>query len=254
MQSDRRVFLALVGAGLSAQLLDMRQRGSYSSKLKPRAIAFDAFAIFDSTSIQTLANELFPQKGSELFNLWRLKQFEYQWLHALIGSYANFWRCTEDSLVFAARALKLDLTVEKRNDLMNSYLQLRTWPEASETLRYLKSQGIRLAFLSNATLQILQACSKNSGILELFEHVLSTDRLRTFKPSSRAYQLAIDSLALKKDDVLFVAFAGWDAAGAKAFGYPTFWVNRLNLPEEQLGFTSDGVGKNLNDLVAYLRL
>ena len=28
---------------------------------------------------------------------------------------------------------------------------------------------------------------------------------------------------------------GWDAAGAKWFGYTTFWVNRLNLPVEELG-------------------
>lgn len=56
----------------------------------------------------------------------------------------------------------------------------------------------------------------------------------------------------RKEEVLFVAFAGWDAAGAKSFGYPTFWVNRLNSPTDQLGFAPDGIGTNLDDLISFL--
>jgi hypothetical protein len=43
---------------------------------------------------------------------------------------------------------------------------------------------------------------------------------------SGAYRLGTDALALDADEILFVAFAGWDVAGAKWFGYPTFWNNR----------------------------
>jgi 2-haloacid dehalogenase len=48
-------------------------------------------------------------------------------------------------------------------------------------------------------------------------------------------------------------FAGWDAAGAKAFGYATFWANRLNSPAEQLGSPPDVVGNNLDDLVGFVK-
>jgi len=48
------------------------------------------------------------------------------------------------------------------------------------------------------------------------------------------------------------AFAGWDAAGAKWFGYPTFWVNRLGAPVEELGVTPDGIGSGLGDLVKFV--
>jgi 2-haloacid dehalogenase len=64
--------------------------------------------------------------------------------------------------------------------------------------------------------------------------------------------MAIDAFGLKREQILFVAFAGWDAAGAKTFGYPTFWANRLNLPVERLGVSPDGMGKNPNDLVGYV--
>ena len=51
---------------------------------------------------------------------------------------------------------------------------------------------------------------------------------------------------------MFAAFAGWDAAGAKSFGYPTFWVNRLGLPPEQLGVLPDATGPDLNALLDFV--
>jgi len=51
---------------------------------------------------------------------------------------------------------------------------------------------------------------------------------------------------------MFVAFAGWDVAGAKWFGYPTFWNNRTDAPAEELEASPDGLGPTLTDLVRFL--
>lgn len=220
---------------------------------KIKAIAFDAFPIFDPRPIFGLAEQLFPGKGADLSNVWRTRQFEYQWLRALSRQYADFSQTTEDSLEFAAELLNLDLTTEKRNQLMAAYLELTIWPDVPRSLESLKKDGIRLALLSNATPQILYAGIKNSGIEKLFEFVLSTDEKKTYKPDPRAYQMAIDNFELAKEEILFVAFAGWDAAGAKSFGYRTFWVNRLAQPAERLGVSPDSVGKSLDDLVWFIR-
>lgn len=64
--------------------------------------------------------------------------------------------------------------------------------------------------------------------------------------------MAIDTLKLKREEILFVPFAGWDAAGAKWFGYPTFWVNRLGSPMEELGVAPDAAGKDLNALLKFV--
>ena len=101
------------------------------------------------------------------------------------------------------------------------------------------------------TAQILKAGIHNSGLDGMFDHVLSTDRVKAFKPDPRAYQMGLDAFHLKRHEILFAAFAGWDAAGAKAFGYPTYWVNRQNQPAEELGVSPDATGANLLDLVAY---
>ena len=255
MPVDRREFLFVTGGlatGLLASASSTQAAANTGAKLK--AIAFDAFPIFDPRPVFALAEKLFPGRGAELSNAWRTRQFEYQWLRALSGHYADFRQVTEDALVFSAKLLKLDLAPEARRQLMDAYLELKAWPDALPALKSLKSAGYRMAFLSNATAQILDAGIKNAGLEGLFEHVLSTDRIRTYKPDPRAYQMGIDAFKLKREEILFVAFGGWDAAGAKSFGYPTFWVNRLNLPAEELGVMADGSGQNLTDLVSFLNL
>ena len=57
---------------------------------------------------------------------------------------------------------------------------------------------------------------------------------------------------MKKEEIAFAAFAGWDVAGAKWFGYPTFWVNRVGAPLEELGVAPDGADTGLNDLVYFV--
>jgi len=37
------------------------------------------------------------------------------------------------------------------------------------------------------------------------------------------------------------------------FGYTTFWVNRLNLPVEELDVVPDGMGATLTDLVDFVK-
>jgi len=224
-----------------------------SATAKIKALAFDAFPILDPRPVFALAERLFPGRGTELSNIWRIRQFEYQWLRALGGQYADFWQATEDALVFAASTLKLELPAAKREQLMAAYLQLQAWPDVPAALRSLKDAGIRLAFLSNATAKILRAGIENSQLQGVFEHVLSTDPLRRYKPDPRAYQMAMDAFGLPREEIGFVAFAGWDVAGAKWFGFPTFWVNRMNVPIEELGVAPDASVKTLAELAALLR-
>ncbi len=229
-----------------------RLRFPSASQSAIKAVAFDAFVIFDGRPLSALIESLFPGKGAELGNAWRARQFEYQWLRALSGRYADFARTTEDGLVFAARQLRLELPPEKRQHLLNAYLELKAWPDVSPALTALRQRGIRVAFLSNMTKTMLEAGIRNSGLDGRFELVLSTDPIQTYKPDPRAYQLGTDALGLARDEILFAAFAGWDAAGAKWCGYPTFWVNRADSPPEELGIAPDAAGKDLTALLDYV--
>jgi 2-haloacid dehalogenase len=253
MPLDRREFLHLAAGSVASSVLLSTPVAQAVTQPRFKAIAFDAFPIFDPRPVFGLAETLFPGKGADLSNAWRTRQFEYQWLRALSGQYADFWQTTEDGLVFAAKLLQLELTPDKRAQLMQAYLRLKAWPDVLSALSALKEAGIRLAFLSNMTAKMLDAGIKNAGLDGVFEHVLSTDQVRAYKPDPRAYQMAIHAFKLQREEILFAAFAGWDAAGAKWFGYPTFWVNRLNLPVEELGVTPDAMGRDLTALVNFVK-
>jgi 2-haloacid dehalogenase len=250
MPLSRREYLNLMAGGVAAGALSAGASGRGARPLK--AVAFDAFPVLDPRPVFALAETLFPARGTELSNAWRTRQFEYQWLRALAGRYADFWQATEEALVFAAASLTLDLTAAKRGRLMAAYLELKAWPDAERVLRSLKAAGVRLAFLSNATPAILDAGIRNSGLGGVFDQVLSTDRLRTYKPDPRAYQMAVDAFGVGREEVAFVAFAGWDAAGAKWFGYRTYWANRLGSPPEEPGVKPDAESRDLGGLRAFV--
>jgi 2-haloacid dehalogenase len=247
MPIHRRKFVALATAALAAPAVR-----SLAAERPIKAIAFDGFPIIDPRPVFARAEELFPGKGRSLSDAWRTRLFEYTWLRTLGGRYVDFWQVTEQSLIFAAKASSIDLSAGQREVLMQTWLALKAWPDVAPALKELKAAGIRMAFLANLTEAMLDAAMKNSGLEGLFEPHLSTDRVKAFKPDPRAYQMGPDAFKLAKEEIVFAAFAGWDAAGAKWFGYPTFWVNRMNAPVEELGVTPDGVGAGLGDLVKFV--
>jgi len=168
------------------------------------------------------------------------------------SSLQNFYAVIEDALIFSAGSLKLDLPPKKQKQLMDIWLNLKVWPDVKPALQQFKKNNIRLGFLSNLTEEMLRTNAKNSGIEDAFEFYLSTDRVQAYKPSPLAYQMGVEAFGLPKENIAFAAFGGWDAAGAKWFGYPTVWVNRLGSPTEKLGVKPDSMGKNIDQLVNFV--
>lgn len=251
MTLDRRSVLQLAASAAIASVLPRRARGR--TGLPYGAIAFDAFPVFDPRPIAALAETLYPGQGAALMEVWRTRLFEYQWLRALGRRHMDFLESARDSLAFAAAQLKLDLPAERQRQLMAAWSELKPWPDAPAALHALHSAGYRLAFLSNMTQTMLEAGLRNAGLQDLFEAVISTDRIRSFKPDPRAYQLGVDELQLDRSQILFAAFAGWDVAGARWFGYPTCWVNRQGSLPERLGADPDFAVPDLPALVEALR-
>ena len=136
--------------------------------------------------------------------------------------------------------------------LLDAYLHLTPWPDTADALSRLKESGLRVITIANFSPTMLRSNAENAGLIGFFDALVSTDANHTYKPDPRAYRLGMDRLHLKRQDILFVAFGGWDAAGAKAFGYPTFWVNRFNQPLEELSISPDQTSTNLDGLLNFV--
>ncbi len=216
--------------------------------MKPQAYVFDAYGtLFDVYSVQAKCEEIFPGKGADLTRLWRTKQLEYSWLRSLMARYENFWKLTGDGLRYSCQFLGLKPGQEQMEELMQSYLALAAFPETGQVLE--KLAGFSRVILSNGTPAMLEAVVRHNRLEGQFDHILSVDELKIYKPHPAVYQLAVDRLGLAKENIAFVSSNGWDVAGAKAFGFTVYWLNRPGAPVEELGVQPEAILKSPLELL-----
>ena len=222
---------------------------------KPKAVLFDAYGtLFDVYSVGLLAEQLFPGHGQALGLLWRDKQIEYTRLVTTSDHgqhYQPFWDLTRAGLRYACKRLALTLSPESEERLMNQYRHLSAFPENREVLTALKARGVVTGILSNGDPSMLGVAVRSAGLDGLLDHVLSVDPIRKYKTHPDAYQLGLDATGLSARQVVFVSCNSWDALAATWFGYRTLWVNRYQLPFEELGTQPERTGASLRDVLAF---
>lgn len=213
------------------------------------ALVFDAYGtLYDVTSVAARCEHHFPGKGAAVSDLWRQKQLEYSWLNSLMRRHPGFWTLTEEGLRYACGALGLVVSDSVIADLQSQYLKLAIYPEVAATLERL-AHKVPLAILSNGTQKMLDAVTEHNRLTRHFQHIISVDEAGTFKPSPSVYQVAVDRLDVDPGQIGFVSTNGWDAAGAKSFGFHVLWINRFKRPRECLGYPPDREIHTLDELI-----
>jgi 2-haloacid dehalogenase len=217
-----------------------------------KAVAFDGLALFDPRPVFALVGSFFPGSSGAFVSAWRDKLFEYTWLRTLTGAYADFQQVADSALLFAADEARISVNVEQRHRLQAAFMDLKAWPDVAPVLKTLKQRGLGLAPLNDFSVPMIEASIRNSGLAGVFDHLLSTDLVKAYKPDPRAYKMGVDAFGLHREQIAFVAFAGWDAVGAKSFGYPTIWVNRMAAPAERLAVTPDAVASGFGAILDFV--
>jgi 2-haloacid dehalogenase len=229
-----------------------------------KAVLFDAYGtLFDVYSVALLAEQFFPGQGQAISVLWRDKQIEYSRLVTTSNGgeqYRPFWELTEAALTYALKKILGEKqfsdpatdTRGKMERLMNQYRHLSAFPENLEVLKAIKSQGIVTGILSNGDPQMLRVAVQSSGLTEWLDHIISVDSVRLYKTHPQAYALGELHTGVKPRDTLFVSCNGWDALAATWYGFQTLWVNRYNLPFEELGTPPTHQGSSLKDVLKVL--
>jgi 2-haloacid dehalogenase len=202
------------------------------SNVKAKAFVFDAYGtLFDVHAAIARHRADAGPEADRFSEIWRTKQLEYTWTMTLAGDYMDFWTLTERALDYAfARVRSVNRAL--RSKLLDAYLQLDPFPDTLKALAELKSQGFRLAILSNGSPPMLDAAVKASGIEGLLDAVFSIDAVRAYKPRREVYALVTEGLSVAAQEIVFVSSNRWDIMGAASFGFRTVWVNRARMPDE----------------------
>ena len=233
----------------------------------PQAVLFDAYGtLFDVYSVAVLAEQLFPGHGQAISLVWRDKQIEYTRLVTTSNHgahYKPFSELTRAALIYAIKKVALyehysrptgpfDLeNGAKIDQLINQYSHLTAYPENREVLLTLKARGIQTGILSNGDPSMLSAVVASSGLADVLDHVISVHSVRKFKTHPDAYALGEAACALPAAKIAFVSSNSWDALAATWFGYQTLWVNRQNMPFDELGTQPVKTGASLRDVLTF---
>lgn len=198
-----------------------------------KCLVFDVYGtLLDIGSpVASLAKEIGPD-AARLSDLWRAKQLEYAWVATLTRHDESFWTLTERALDHAMEAIGLRPAPGLRDALLDAYHAPAVYSEVSDALAKLRERGHRLAVLSNAGKDMLEAALRVGGIIDAFDDVLSVESVQRFKPDLEAYRFGADRLQLKKSGIRFLSSNSWDVAGASRFGWRSFWVNRKGMTFE----------------------
>src|ERR1700742_4157084 len=137
-----------IGAGV----IQPERRNSVTIK----AVVFDAYGtLYDVQSVATVTEQAFPGYGEIITQIWRIKQLEYSWLRSLMHRYEDFSVITRESLTYTLRLLGLKYDDGVFDRILEKYLHLDLYPDASSSLAALR--GRKLAILSNGSTDMLNA-------------------------------------------------------------------------------------------------
>ena len=164
-----------------------------------------------------------------------------------MNRHKNFWQVTEDSLDKSMKAFKINLAM--RNELLNLYKKLSTFPEVKGALNDLKKKNYKISILSNGTPALLNELVSSNNLDNFFDDIFSIEEVKIYKPDSKVYNLPIKKYQIKKDEVAFLSANTWDVSGGGNFGYNSIWVNRNKNIFDNLDYKPKNEVKNLTQLL-----
>lgn len=135
------------------------------------------------------------------------------------GATVRFATLADEGLraILSGHALTRDLD-HAIDHILNGFGDLRVHPDVPVRVRGLKSAGLRLVTLTNASTDFTDRLLPTAGLRANFEHLLSVDDAGTWKPTPGAYAYAAKKCGVDVDDVLLIAAHPWDINGGARAG------------------------------------
>jgi 2-haloacid dehalogenase len=180
---------------------------------------------------------------------WFMQTLQLAMAATLANAYEDFGVQADTGLEMTARHHKVSLLGEEKNLILGTLRKLRPYPDVAASLRRLRDAGLRLATLTNSTVQEAEAQLTHTGLRDYFEQVISADEVRLFKPTPAVYHQAASRLRVEPRQVRLVAAHDWDVTGALRAGCAAAFVARPGQVVNPFGPQPDVRGADLGEVV-----
>jgi putative hydrolase of the HAD superfamily len=127
--------------------------------------------------------------------------------------------------------LNEDISLKKLLEIyyLEVYSERKLYPEVISVLNSLKNTGVRMGIVCNTTNPrfMKENEMKAAGLEPFFDFAIYSSDTPYRKPHPSIFQLAIESLKLKPEEILFVGDnIRLDIVGAQNVGMKSAWINR----------------------------
>lgn len=195
-----------------------------------RAVTFDAFGTLIDTGRDVLihvARAVCMDHRPSLAPEKLLETWDRYFFGAEQEPFQTLEDTTDDSLARAMADFGMEGDTRPYVDMLEGMWQhAKAFPETSRVLA--RVDGLPRAVVSNADDAFLKGLLRKNGLS--FDHVVTSESVRAYKPRPRIFEVALDRLRMRPDEVVHVGDSlTADVEGASRLGMGTVWVNRAGL-------------------------
>jgi len=166
----------------------------------------------------------------------------------VLNAYTDFGTIAAAALTMTAARQGVELSDQDRQDILGTMRRLPPHPDVRGGLERLRSAGLRLAALTNSTIEVAEAQITSAGLRGYFEQVLSADTVHRLKPAPEPYRMAAERMGVDVGGIRLIAAHAWDVAGAMSAGCAAAFVARPGMVVDPLFEAPDVVGADLVDV------
>ena len=127
---------------------------------------------------------------------WFNQMLQLALVATVTDAYSDFGALGTAALEMAAARRGATVGDGDKEALRDGMRRLPAHPEVRSSLERLRRAGLRLAALTNSTVEVAEAQLTNAGLRDLFEHALSADSVRRLKPAPEPYRMAAQCLGV----------------------------------------------------------
>ena len=195
-------------------------------RAQPSVLIFDVNeTLIDIDSIAPLFGELFGDE--RVLREWFGQLVMYSMTATMAGYYVDFFAIGQGALHMLGAIHGVDITDDDVLRLRERMRTMPAHPDVADGLATLRDNGFRLVTLTNSPHHPgTPTPLENAGLAGYFEHQLTVDTCRAFKPAPVVYQHACRVLDVAPADCMMVAAHAWDTLGAQGVGYSSALITR----------------------------
>jgi 2-haloacid dehalogenase len=212
-----------------------------------RILAFDVNeTLLDLKALDPHFERIFGD--SAVRGLWFGQFIQSALVSIVTNTYAPFGQIGMAALDMIAERRGLTVKPEDKQAIAQTLSSLPPHPEVNAQLQRLHDAGMRMAALTNSTLQVAEAQLTNAGLRDWFEAVFSADEAKRLKPAPEPYLMTAQRMGVPIQHVRLVAAHAWDIAGATRAGCAGAFIARPGAVLDPLAPRPDIIGADLSEV------